>query len=81
VISKPDILLADEPTGNLDPELSKKIMYLFEALHRWGTAIVFATHDHGLMQAFPQYPVLHLADGKLVKLAEGPRATHPELAE
>ncbi len=66
VIAKPDILLADEPTGNLDPVLSKKIMYLFEALHRWGTAIVFATHDQGLMEEFDQYPVLRLNEGKLV---------------
>ena len=65
VISKPDILLADEPTGNLDPELSRKIMYLFEALHRWGTAIVFATHDEGLMKEFSQYPVLHIEEGRL----------------
>jgi cell division transport system ATP-binding protein len=68
VISKPDILLADEPTGNLDPELSRKILYLFEALHRWGTAIVFATHDEGLMKQFPQYPVLHIDKGRMTTL-------------
>lgn len=65
VIAKPDVLLADEPTGNLDPVLSKKIMYLFEALHRWGTAIVFATHDQALMEEFNQYPVLRLSEGRL----------------
>ncbi len=64
VITKPDLLLADEPTGNLDPELSVRFMYLFQALHSWGTAIVFATHDEQLMSEF-KHPVLRLRDGRL----------------
>ncbi len=65
VITKPQLLLADEPTGNLDHELSLKLMYLFEALNKSGTTIVFATHDEYLMSHF-SYPILHLKDGKLV---------------
>ncbi len=45
VITKPDLLLADEPTGNLDSDLSLKFMYLFEALNQTGTTVVIATHD------------------------------------
>lgn len=65
VISKPEILLADEPTGNLDHDLSLKLMYLFEALNKSGTTILFATHDEYLMSHF-HYPILHLRDGRLV---------------
>lgn len=69
VITKPDILLADEPTGNLDPELAERSMYLFEALNKTGTTVLFATHDQHLISMF-DYPVLRLKDGKLVKNPE-----------
>ena len=65
VISKPDILLADEPTGNLDSDLAIKFMYLFEALNQWGTTILFATHDQTLISKF-NYPVLKLRHGKVL---------------
>lgn len=64
VIGKPDVILADEPTGNLDPELSMRFMYLFEALNKNGTTIIFATHDANLMSYF-NYPVLYLRDGQV----------------
>lgn len=66
VIGKPLLILADEPTGNLDHELSMKLMHLFRSLNRVGTTIVFATHDESLMEAF-QYPTLHLRDGQLFR--------------
>jgi len=66
VITKPDLLLADEPTGNLDLALSLKLMYLFEALNQTGTTILFATHDENLIAQF-KYPVLRLKDGTLEK--------------
>lgn len=66
VITKPDLLLADEPTGNLDPALSLKLMYLFEALNQTGTTILFATHDEHLISQF-RYPTLRLQDGTLCK--------------
>lgn len=65
VINRPLIILADEPTGNLDHELSMRLMYLFRSLNKIGTTILFATHDDSLIQAFPTYPVLHLKDGQL----------------
>jgi len=64
VINKPLLILADEPTGNLDHELSMKLMYLFRSLNKVGTTVVFATHDASLMEAF-EYPTLHLRDGQL----------------
>ncbi len=64
VITKPDLLVADEPSGNLDSALSLKFMYLFEALNKTGTTIIFATHDEHLISLF-QYPVLHLKDGRM----------------
>jgi len=64
VINKPLLILADEPTGNLDHELSMKLMHLFRSLNRVGTTIVFATHDASLMEAF-EYPTLYLRDGQL----------------
>jgi cell division transport system ATP-binding protein len=67
VIGRPLLILADEPTGNLDHELSMRLMYLFRALNKIGTTILFATHDDSLVQAFASYPVLHLKDGHLVQ--------------
>lgn len=64
VIGRPHLILADEPTGNLDPDLSLKLMHLFTTLNQIGTTVVFATHDENLMQAF-DYPILYLRDGTL----------------
>ena len=50
VVSKPDILIADEPTGNLDPELSLEIMELFQRFNEVGVTIVIASHDHLLVE-------------------------------
>jgi cell division transport system ATP-binding protein len=66
VITKPDILLADEPSGNLDASLRIKFMHLFETLHKDGMTIVFATHDETLIAMF-RYPVLRLREGRLIK--------------
>ena len=64
VINKPLLILADEPTGNLDHDLSMKLMHLFRSLNKVGTTIVFATHDASLMEAF-DYPALYLREGQL----------------
>lgn len=53
LINKPEIILADEPTGNLDPETSAEIMKLMQEITKGGTAILFATHDFLLYQKFP----------------------------
>lgn len=52
LIDQPDLLLADEPTGNVDPPLARRLMRLFLELHRSGTSVVIATHDLGLMDQF-----------------------------
>lgn len=67
VINRPLIILADEPTGNLDHELSMRLMYLFRSLNKIGTTILFATHDDSLIQAFGTYQVLHLKEGQLLQ--------------
>ncbi len=65
LINRPDILLADEPTGNLDPELSEEILRLFLDIHLQGTTVVFATHDRSLIERVGQR-VLTLHEGRLV---------------
>lgn len=66
VISRPDLLLADEPTGNLDPALSRGIMELFAEIHKEGTTIVLASHDPELRREFGQR-LLILEEGRLVR--------------
>ena len=65
VVNKPVILLADEPTGNLDPELSAEIMHLFEDFNRVGTTVLIATHDVSLVEQM-SHRVLVLDQGRLV---------------
>ncbi len=64
VVNRPAILLADEPTGNLDPGLSYELMRLFEDFHRVGTTVLIATHDIGLI-AQMNHPILTLQKGTL----------------
>ena len=65
VITKPKILLADEPTGSLDDAMGDKIMALFEELNKAGTAILVATHNKGMINRFP-HDILKLKAGNLV---------------
>jgi cell division transport system ATP-binding protein len=64
VISKPEMLLADEPTGNLDGELAHRLLHLFLELNRLGTTVFLATHDESLIKV-ARAPVLHLEHGRL----------------
>jgi cell division transport system ATP-binding protein len=66
VVNKPALLLADEPTGNLDPALSEEIMHLFEQFNQVGTSVLLATHDIGLINR-EKYRVLTLEQGRLVE--------------
>ena len=64
LITRPEILLADEPTGNVDPPLAKRLLRLFVELNRLGTSVVIATHDINLMNQFDaRRMVIH--DGRL----------------
>ncbi len=65
VVNRPTLLLADEPTGNLDPELSNRILMLFEEFNRAGVSILLATHDINLVNSRPQYRHLELNQGFL----------------
>lgn len=65
IVSKPTVLLADEPTGNLDPELSAEIMRLFEQFNQIGVTVLIASHDLQLIRQL-QHPILTLANGKLI---------------
>lgn len=66
LVMDPAILLTDEPTGNLDPEISLEIMKIFLDIHRRGTTLVVATHDTHLVERFGQR-VIGLAEGRVVK--------------
>ncbi len=65
VVNKPPLLLADEPTGNLDPELSAEIMHLFEQFNQVGVTVLIATHDISLIARMP-YRLISLREGRLV---------------
>ena len=64
VIGKPELLLADEPTGNVDPQMARRLLRLFVELNRLGTSVVIATHDHQLMRQFDARR-LELHDGNV----------------
>lgn len=64
VISRPELLLADEPTGNVDPALARRLMHLFLELNKQGTTVFVATHDSELIRQTGA-PALHLEHGQL----------------
>ena len=66
VINRPDILLADEPTGNVDDDIAQKLMKLFIELNRLGTTVVIATHSQKLINQY-NYPKIHL-ENKYLKI-------------
>lgn len=66
IITRPKLLLADEPTGNVDDEMATKLLYLFEELNKTGTAILIATHNQRILNKFP-YIQLTLKGGTLLQ--------------
>lgn len=66
VVNKPAILLADEPTGNLDPAISQEIVKLLDRINRSGTTIVMATHDLTIVNSFRKR-VIELQEGRVVR--------------
>lgn len=66
VVNKPSLLLADEPTGNLDPMISKDVMNLFSEFNQVGVTVLIASHDLSLIHRM-RYPVLVLEEGRLCK--------------
>lgn len=66
VIARPKFLIADEPTGNVDPVMGQKLLRLFMEMNRGGTTIIIATHDQGLLKGI-RADTLHLQDGRVTK--------------
>jgi cell division transport system ATP-binding protein len=68
VVGRPKLLVADEPTGNLDDEQAQRLMMLITALNRLGTTVIIATHNLGLVARYPA-PRLELENGRLIRHA------------
>jgi len=66
IITEPKILLADEPTGNLDPKISLQLVELFRQINQGGTAVVMATHNAKIVDSFEER-VIELAEGKVIR--------------
>jgi len=67
VVAKPDLLLADEPTGNVDPDMGERLIRLFVELNRFGTTVMIATHDRALIESTPAREI-RLIDGRLIEM-------------
>ncbi len=65
VIGRPDILVADEPTGNVDPEMAQRLLHLFDGLNRLGTTVVVATHDLHLLSRIGNAQMMKLDKGRM----------------
>jgi cell division transport system ATP-binding protein len=65
IVNNPEIILADEPTGNLDPELAFEIVSLFKEINRQGTTVIIGSHDRELIRHFGDN-ILFLQKGKIV---------------
>jgi cell division transport system ATP-binding protein len=66
LIARPQLVLADEPTGNVDPAMARRILRLLIEIHKAGAAVIVATHDLGLMDHYASARRLVLADGRLL---------------
>ncbi len=69
VINRPALLLADEPTGNVDERIGLRLMRLFDELNKVGTTVIVATHSESIIRRF-RHPVLQLRDGQIFRAAE-----------
>jgi cell division transport system ATP-binding protein len=65
VIARPELLVADEPTGNVDPDMAERLLHLFESLNRLGTTVVVATHDFHLLNRIPNAQMMRIEKGRL----------------
>ncbi len=74
VVARPDILLADEPTGNVDDAMADRLIQLFASLNQLGTTVVVATHDLNLLPRVPTAQMMRIAAGRLSQPAGGLRA-------
>ena len=77
VISQPKILLADEPTGNIDDRLGLRLMHLFEELNKLGTTVIIATHNNQLVESMG-YPCMRLDEGWLEIIDNKSKTSYPK---
>lgn len=73
IVAEPSLLLADEPTGNLDPHLAIDVLTLLEEINQAGTTVLFATHDHALIHK-RQHRIVSIDDGRIVEARNGLRS-------
>ncbi len=78
VINRPRLLLADEPTGNVDDAMAKRLIYLFLELNKLGTTTIIATHNQSLIKHF-DFPRIHLDKGHLQHVAKSPKSAKTTL--
>jgi len=67
IVVNPKVILADEPSGNLDPDLSMRLMHVFDQFHTFGATVVLATHNRDLLQSQPAAKILKIRDGQIVE--------------
>jgi cell division transport system ATP-binding protein len=72
MVANPELILADEPTGNLDVDLTMHLMEIFKQFHTYGTSVIMATHSTEVLECVPGARILHLQDGRIEE--NGPRA-------
>jgi cell division transport system ATP-binding protein len=65
VIGRPELLVADEPTGNVDPDMARRLLYLFDSLNKLGTTVIVATHDLHLLTEVQRADMLRLDRGQI----------------
>ena len=64
VVTRPNLLLCDEPTSNIDNKIARRLMHLFTQLSKLGTTVVISTHNEDLVERYA-HPVLHMTEGRL----------------
>lgn len=77
VVAKPDLILADEPTGNVDPEMGRRLLHLFLELNKLGATVLVATHDTNIVQEVGG-PNLHIEGGRLKQVRRASHRASPE---
>jgi cell division transport system ATP-binding protein len=77
IVGEPAIILADEPTGNLDPQLAIDVLGLFEEIHEGGTTVLFATHDRSLLE-IKSHRVVVLDEGRAIDVPHGLSVVEPD---
>ena len=74
ILNEPELILADEPTGNLDPETSDEILEIIKKINTRGTSVIFATHNYEIVKKIDAR-IIKLTDGKAVKVILKKRTT------